>query len=646
MSNVMDNYAEQPRPLTVVIDNRSPCVASRLHAHESLTDGSRLEVSLLSATPLTPALLGRLVVVSYRDHDIIRTFAGLAEQLECEGFHPDKQHYFYRITATDPITFLRHGQQRRLFQNQNSKAQITTLLTAHQLSAFVRFALRHEGEATPCMCQMDESDSAMIRRIMAAQGWFCFRNPDNITQWTITDSLQHAALAACRDIPWRVAQTDDDVRITQFRACWQATGQHFSAQTYSQEQHHSRTETQSLAAAGTTQQVHYYDTSADSAQIACDAAAVCAHYYEAGSAISSLSAGMRFRFCDHPVDDYNDEYYISEITHIAESSESGGNPLYNNTFRCHQTHTPFRVPLVGKPRNHALQTATVVGPDNSETWYDAQGRVKVRFHWEDNSGDGSLSQAWLPVIAPGAGAGAGVQFLPRVGDAVVIQFLNGDPDKPVVAGALWYRDHPRPFSDAATSGIYSRSTPDGTRGAGNQLRFEDKRDEECLALAAQRDLQLTANNDWLTQIKGAIRCETDKSLTVASKDNMQYQSEKQWQLNAREGITQQTEKNLKMQADNTLTADAKTIRLTAAQTLTLAVGSSKIELSAGGIALSAPQITVKGDGKVTLESAVLTMSAQAKAQLTGALVQIDASAMAEVKGGAVVKINGALTTIN
>lgn len=87
MSNVMDNYAEQPRPLTVVIDNSTPCVASRLHAHESLADGFRLEVSLLSVTPLTPALLGKLVVVSYQDHDIIRTFAGLAEQLECEGFH-------------------------------------------------------------------------------------------------------------------------------------------------------------------------------------------------------------------------------------------------------------------------------------------------------------------------------------------------------------------------------------------------------------------------------------------------------------------------------------------------------------------------------------------------------------------------------
>lgn len=628
----MENYAGQPRPLTVTLDNSAPYVATRLHAKESLSDGTWLEVHLLSPSPPDEGLPGKMAVVTCRE----RTFAGLIQQIECDGFHPDKQLYFYRIIAVDPLTFLSHGRQRRLFQNQNSKGQISTLLNLHQLTAFVRFSLSGEGETRPCVCQMDESDSAMIRRIMAGQGWFCLRNPGNITQWTITDGLQHVPSAG--EISARL--------ITPFRDCRRVSSGVFSAESWSQEQHHSRTDRQTLTGSGTTQQTHYYDGQPAAARFACEAAAAAAHYYEAGSAVMTLCAGMRFRMSDHPAGEYNGEYYVSDITHTLDCSESSGNPVYSNTFRCHQVCTPFRLPPVSAPRYDGIQAATVVAREGDETCYDAQGRVKVRFHWESNDQDSGLSQAWLPVLSHSAGAGAGIQFLPRAGDAVVVQFLNGDPDKPVVTGALWHQNHARPFSGPLTGGIYSRSSPAGAGGDGNQLRFEDKRDEECLALAAQKDLQLTANNDWTSLIKGNIRCETEKNLTISSKENSHHQSDKQWQLKAAEGITQNSGKNLTLQADSTLSGDAKTITLSASQTLTLTAGGSKIELSASGITIQAPQIILKGNGKIALDSAVLTMAAQAKAQLSGALVEINGSAMTEVKAGAMVQISGALTKIN
>ena len=137
-----------------------------------------------------------------------------------------------------------------------------------------------------------------------------------------------------------------------------------------------------------------------------------------------------------------------------------------------------------------------------------------------------------------------------------------------------------------------------------------------------------------------------KNLTISSKENTQHRSDKQWQLTAAEGIAQNSGKNLILQADSALSADAKTITLSASQTLTLTAGGSKIELSASGITLQAPQITLKGSGKIGLESAVLAMSAQTKAQLSGALVEISGSAMTEVKAGAMVQISGALTKIN
>lgn len=628
----MENYADQPRPLTATLDNSAPYVATRLHAKESLSDGTWLEVHILSRSPPDQALPGKMVVVTCGE----RTFAGLAQHIECDGFHPDKQLYFYRITAVDPLTFLCHGRQRRLFQNQNSKGQISTLLSLHQVAAFIRFSLSGEGETRSCVCQMDESDSAMIRRIMAGQGWFCLRNPGNITQWTITDGLQHAPSAG--DI--------SACLISPFRACLRVSSGVFSAESWSQEQHHSRTDQQTLAGSGTTQQMHYYDGQSATARFACEAAAAAAHYYEAGSAVTALCAGMRFRLSDHPADEYNSEYYISDITHTIDCSESSGSMTYSNTFCCHQTRTPFRLPPVSAPHCAALLAATVVAPEGNETCYDAQGRVKVRFHWEDNAQSSGLSQAWLPVLSHSAGAGAGIQFLPRAGDAVVVQFLNGDPDKPVVTGALWHQNQPRPFTDPLTGGIYSRSSPAGAQGDGNQLRFEDKRDEECLALAAQKDLTINANNDWTTRIKGNISCEAEKNLTISSKENSQHLSDKQWQLKAAEGISQNSGKNLTLQADSTLSGDAKTITLSASQTLTLTAGGSKIELSASGITIQAPQITLKGNGKIGLESAVLTMNAQAKAQLSGALVELNGSAMAEIKAGAMVQISGALTKIN
>lgn len=140
----------------------------------------------------------------------------------------------------------------------------------------------------------------------------------------------------------------------------------FSAEHWSQEQHHSRTEQQTLSGSGTTQQTHYYDGQSATAQFACEAAAVAGHYYEAGSAVMALCAGMRFRLNDHPAAEYNGEYYISEITHTIDCSESSGSPVYSNTFRCHQSRTPFRLPPVSAPRYDGIQAATVVAREETK----------------------------------------------------------------------------------------------------------------------------------------------------------------------------------------------------------------------------------------------------------------------------------------
>lgn len=223
---------------------------------------------------------------------------------------------------------------------------------------------------------------------------------------------------------------------------------------------------------------------------------------EATSFCRRLSPGKRFVLHDHDLRDFDGGYVVLRVEHEGYGAEvvPAGRALYQNRFTCLPDAVPMRVSPRRK-RRAATETAVVVGPPGQETHTDDLGRVRVRFFWDIAGRPADQATAWARVAQSWAGAGWGAQFIPRPGMEVVVTYLDGDPDRPLVTGCVYNATHAPPFAlpeNVTQSGVRSRSTPGG--GGANELRFEDRRGEEEVLLQAQRDLTVVAGRARSVQV--------------------------------------------------------------------------------------------------------------------------------------------------
>jgi type VI secretion system secreted protein VgrG len=252
----------------------------------------------------------------------------------------------------------------------------------------------------------------------------------------------------------------------------------------------------------------------DRRYIADDVAARAKDHLEAATVLGKLgrgsgnaiefSAGKIFELERHDRDDLEMRYLITQVVHVGECPDellgpNGGEstvPRYRNSFRC----IPFDVPLrpaqtIPKPRAMGPETAIVTGPSGEEIHVDEHGRIKVQFHWEEEPTYDDTSSCWVRVRQQWSGPGWGFQFIPRIGQEVLVEFLGGNPDRPLVTGTVYNGDnaYPYPLPDKKTqSGIKTDSVSgDGS----NELRFEDQSGSEELYIHCQKDFTIATEND-------------------------------------------------------------------------------------------------------------------------------------------------------
>ncbi|MDN6887706.1 type VI secretion system tip protein TssI/VgrG, partial [Variovorax sp. CAN2819] len=167
--------------------------------------------------------------------------------------------------------------------------------------------------------------------------------------------------------------------------------------------------------------------------------------------------------------------------------------------------TPRLTPRVTMP---GPQTAIVVGPKGDELHVDDHGRVKVHFHWDRYDESNEKSTCWIRVSQPWGGKGWGGYFIPRIGQEVIVDFLNGDPDRPIIMGRVYNDDQPIPYKSPTQSGFKTRSTPGGGSSNYNEIMFEDKKGEEKINIHAELDMSRSVERDDSTTI------DRDQSVTV------------------------------------------------------------------------------------------------------------------------------------
>lgn len=212
-------------------------------------------------------------------------------------------------------------------------------------------------------------------------------------------------------------------------------------------------------------------------------------------------AGYKFTLDRHF--DANGDYVLTAVTHSARlqgaAYRSGDNAEF--AYENHSTCIPFDLPFIPpqitiKPTVQGTQTAVVVGPPGEEIFTDKYGRVKVQFHWDREGNDDADSSCWIRVAQTWAGKKWGVMFIPRIGMEVVVDFLEGDPDQPIIVGCVYNADMmpPYPLPDEKTKSTTKTMSSKGGEGF-NEIRFEDKKGSEQVFVHGEKDQDIRIKND-------------------------------------------------------------------------------------------------------------------------------------------------------
>jgi type VI secretion system secreted protein VgrG len=218
-----------------------------------------------------------------------------------------------------------------------------------------------------------------------------------------------------------------------------------------------------------------------------------------------LACGHLFTLAEHPRDDQNHEYLIVSANYTLQSDEfrsdqsSAAPPVFRCSLGAMGAQVPYRPPrATSKPIVQGPQTAVVVGPSGEEIWTDNYGRVKVHFHWDRAGNADETSSCWVRVAQVWAGKNWGGVMIPRMGQEVIVDFLEGDPDQPIVTGSVYNNDQMPPWdlpANMTQSGVLSRSTKGGAVANANAIRMEDKKGSEQLWIHAEKNQDIEVEHD-------------------------------------------------------------------------------------------------------------------------------------------------------
>lgn len=297
-----------------------------------------------------------------------------------------------------------------------------------------------------------------------------------------------------------------------------------------------------------------------------------------------ISTGYLFTLNRHPRRDQNKQYLITATDYqvAAQSYETsqGSDQQFICFFSVISGSVQFRPErTTPKPIIQGSQTAIVVGPPGEEIHTDEHGQVKVKFHWDREGGPSQNSSCWIRVSQLWAGAGWGAMYIPRIGQEVIVDFLEGDPDRPIITGRIYHGENrpPYPLPDERTkSTIKSNSSMGG--GGSNEIRFEDRKGAEEVYIHAQHDMNTVVEND--------------QQLTVNRNRSIMVQNNRDVTING---------------SDTESVQGSQSITVGGGQTTT--VGGNRTETITGSFTITSAGLSVTSTGPVTITAPTISLNA-------------------------------------
>ncbi|RQT58850.1 type VI secretion system Vgr family protein [Burkholderia cepacia] len=497
-------------------------------------------------------MLGKPVTVRIEQQDLsTRYLNGIVARASLAGRRAER-YYGYELIVRPWLWLATRRSDCRIFQNKTVPEIVQEVLSTYGFP--IESHLAETYVPRDYCVQYNETDAAFVSRLMEFEGiYFWFRHAEDTHTLMLGDAMSsHTALPGYETIPYiardRTAIADEE-RIDGWLPAQEVSVGRHQTTDYDYTKPRADLSSQKVDPRG-----HDHDSFASfewPGGYRDDAPG--AHYsrvrleeqqaeHERASAdtdVRGVAPGYLFTLERCPRADQNREYLIVRCQYRfqenAYASDQGAEAVVHQTMMLVQPSSlPYRSPRdTPRPRTNGPQTATVVGPPGEEIWTDQYGRVKLQFRWDRYGQSNQDSSCWVRVSSPWAGGGFGGVQIPRVGDEVVVDFLNGDPDEPIVTGRVYNGEKMPPWGlpgSATQSGLLSRSSPGGTTEHANAFRFEDKKGAEQLWMHAER------NFDAETELDHSLSVGNNHTHTVGNDETMQVKNNRQRSVGQNETV--------------------------------------------------------------------------------------------------------------
>ncbi|MGQ9371249.1 type VI secretion system Vgr family protein [Azospirillum sp. ST 5-10] len=575
------------------------------------------------------------------------------------------------------LWMLGFSSDHRIFQNQTAVDIIKAVFGNLGFSDFKDSTTATYTTREYCV-QYGESHLDFVLRLMEDEGIFYFFTHESGKHTLVLadDASAFAAISGTATVPYLALPTGKDW-IDGLHVTNCSLEQAVASGVYQTDDYNFTTPATELKASVTgtsgAPQVYEYPgnyTTKDQgdalAKVRVDALQAGAKRLSGASVVRAFTAGQSFTLSKHPRSDLNAEWVLHSVSHRATFRE------YDNSFTALPSATTFRPPRVTpRPRIAGTQTATVVGKSGQEIYTDQYGRVKVQFPWDQQGTNDENSSCWIRVAQGWAGKSWGAFFLPRIGMEVVVSFLEGNPDLPIVTGCVYNGTNTLPYAltDDQTKSTIKTNSSTGGNGY-NEIRFEDKADSEEIYVQAQKDMTVLIKNSRTTTVDAADDTLTlnqgNRSTTISKGNDTLTISEgnrtsavakgnETHSVKGTRGVTVEgaethTNKDAYTQTvskDFTLTVDGD-ITIKASGAVTIEAGKGLTVKSTSDMSLtSSAGLTAKATNAATVQGMSATVKADTGATLQGGTtVTVKGSAQASIDGGGMTEVKGGIIKLN
>jgi type VI secretion system secreted protein VgrG len=590
-----------------------------------------------------------------------RYFHGYINRFEYIG-HGDRLS-IYRAHVVPWLWFESQRFDCRIFQHKTVPEIIRAVFESQGFVDFDDSYVRGDYQTLEYCVQYNESDFAFVSRLMEEVGiFYFFRHEENRHVMMMADST--VAFQVCRDsdvvFDDNLSQRSTEDGIWQWQHQYEFRPGRWAHQDFNfkSPQTDLTVSVNSLVELPRNSDIEVYeypggyearDDGDGFARVRMEAEESQFDIVSGRGSCRSFSPGARFRINSDREE--GADYFVTGIAHHMDASGqftsgSAATEGYENAFTCVPGNTSWRTERqTPRPSINGSQTAIVVGPAGEEIYTDEFGRIKVQFHWDRKGQNDENSSCWMRVSQGHAGQGWGMMDLPRIGEEVIVSFLEGNPDRPIIVGRVYNAVNMPPFSLPAQKTRRGNTTKTYKGDGHNELSMDDTPDQQQLRMNAQRDMDSNVNNNQTLNVG------VDRTAKVGNNEKSEVGVNQDLKIGADQVVSVGANQSVSVGASQMIDVGSDVV-IKAGSSITLKCGASTLHMDKGGfIQLTGTVLTLAGAANASLSApitnvtgAVLLTNAGGVVQVAGGLTQVR-GAKVDVLGGQTV-IKGGPITLN